>query len=613
MSIDIAKTNEVAALFKGGHYRLPRWFRRKLVRHFQKSGFTPSNIYSIDYEFRPDKNGNPVVVCLVVHEILSGRVTRYWHDVINLMKDPPFRQGEDDVVIAYFASAEMGCHLSLNWPFPENVIDLYVEFSNITNGLKLEHGRSLPGALQHYGLDSMEACEKKDMRDLILRKETYTTEEKAQILDYCQVDVIATSRLFMVMFKDIEILRAFHRGNYMKSSALMEFNGVPVDAELLQLFIDNREDIKKGLIEMVDQEYGVYDDGTFKVDKFLDYLVRNRFEWPFTDHGSPKLDDDTFKEMAKTYPEVNQLRQLRSMLSSLQSISISVGADGRSRTILSPFASRSGRNQPSNSKFLFGMAKLLRCFLKPKPGTGIAYVDYGQQEFAIAAARSGDKNMMAAYMDSDPYLWFAIKAGQAPDGATKESHKEVREKFKATSLGVLFCMEAHGLALRLGIHYYEAKELIAMHKSVFKQFWKWSEDNLNRALLTRELETIFGWKIHVPADDYNPRTYRNFPMQGNGAEMLRLACQYIIESGVKLCAPIHDAVLIEAPLDQLDDAIDRTKEAMVRAGKDILEGFELKTDVEIIRYPDRYIPEGAEEIWSFVEGKLKALQGGSDV
>jgi len=62
----------------------------------------------------------------------------------------------------------------------------------------------------------------------------------------------------------------------------------------------------------------------------------------------------------------------------------------------------------------------------------------------------------------------------------------------------------------------------------------------------RQLWTVFGWTIHTGAK-VNPRSLRNFPMQGNGAEMLRLACCFATEQGIRVCAPVHDALLIEAP------------------------------------------------------------------
>jgi hypothetical protein len=41
-------------------------------------------------------------------------------------------------------------------------------------------------------------------------------------------------------------------------------------------------------------------------------------------------------------------------------------------------------------------------------------------------------------------------------------------------------------------------------------------------MLTGELRTVFGWTVRV-GQDANPRSLRNFPMQANGAEMMRLA------------------------------------------------------------------------------------------
>ena len=69
----------------------------------------------------------------------------------------------------------------------------------------------------------------------------------------------------------------------------------------------------------------------------------------------------------------------------------------------------------------------------------------------------------------------------------------------------------------------------------------------------------------------NSRSLRNFPMQVNGAEMLRLACCMATDRRVLVCAPVHDALLIEAPLEQLDDAIETTKHAMREASRIVLE------------------------------------------
>jgi DNA polymerase I len=86
----------------------------------------------------------------------------------------------------------------------------------------------------------------------------------------------------------------------------------------------------------------------------------------------------------------------------------------------------------------------------PPPGCGVAYVDWSQQEFGIAAALSGDPMMMEAYRSGDPYLAFAKQAGAVPHDATKASHNTEREHYKACVLAVQYGMGEAGLASRIG-------------------------------------------------------------------------------------------------------------------------------------------------------------------
>jgi DNA polymerase I len=95
---------------------------------------------------------------------------------------------------------------------------------------------------------------------------------------------------------------------------------------------------------------------------------------------------------------------------------LAVGSDGRNRTLLSAFRARTGRNQPSNTKFIFGPAVWLRGLIKPPPGHGIAYVDWSQQEFGIAAALSGDPRETGIGGWSDDDFVRALHRGIAPGG-----------------------------------------------------------------------------------------------------------------------------------------------------------------------------------------------------
>jgi hypothetical protein len=62
-----------------------------------------------------------------------------------------------------------------------------------------------------------------------------------------------------------------------------------------------------------------------------------------------------------------------------------------------------------------------------------------------------------------------------------------------------------------------------------------------------KLTATFGWRLHV-VEDANPRSVRNWPLQANGAEMLRLACCFLTGTGVQVNAPVHDAYRSKLPL-----------------------------------------------------------------
>jgi DNA polymerase I len=272
---------------------------------------------------------------------------------------------------------------------------------------------------------------------------------------------------------------------------------------------------------------------------------------------------------------------------------------------------RTGRNQPSNTKFIFGPSVWLRGLIQPAPGYGLAYIDWAQQEFGIAAALSGDNLMMEAYVSGDPYLAFAKQAGAAPKEATKATHTAVREQFKACVLAVQYGMGAEALAQRIGQPPIQARELLRLHHETYRVFWRWSDAAVDYAMLTGALHTVFGWRVQVPALS-NARSLRNFPMQANGAEMLRLACCLGTERGIEVCAPVHDAVLICAPLDRLDADVGRMRDAMREASRIVLDRFELGTDVKIVRHPDRYADPRGDLMWNRVMTLIRRQQSGAE-
>jgi hypothetical protein len=723
----------------------------------------------VDFEYTAHTGERPVPLCCVARELCSGRLVRWWL-ADGAPPAPPYGTGPDALFVAYYASADLGCHLALDWPMPARVLDPCAEFRRLTSGLLVPCGRGLLGALACHGLDGIDAVEKEEMRQLAMRGGPYTAGERSALLDYNQTDVDALARLLPAMLPRIDLPRALLRGRYMAAVARMEWAGVPIDLDTLARLLRSWSHIKARLIAAVDADFGVFvpvgrrtldpqsrfgaavletageweidphrladaadalwreerecnaelfaarrdarratglyprrisewedaggdsaswpgldvkarelarvhpalgigpgytgdggedrtdypgrlwellrerdetarpkhhpdilrraaelvwscpagdaiDSGPmrFSADRWAAYLARKGIPWPRLPSGALALDDDTFREMARAYPaEVAPIRELRHALSQLRLGELAVGADGRNRCMLSAFASKTSRNQPSNSRHIFGPSAWLRSLIRPAPGRAVAYCDWSAQEFGIAAALSGDRTMRQDYQSGDPYLALAKRAGAVPADATKLTHDKERGLFKVCcGLGAMYGAGERSLAARLGISPAHARELLRMHRRSYPDFWRWSDAVQDFAMLRGHLETVFGWRVHV-GPDANPRSLRNFPMQANGAEMLRLACCLATERGITVCAPVHDALLVEADAREIEAVVARTQEAMLEASEIVLDGFALRTDAKIVRHPDRYLDERGRRMWETVCRLLDEDADGED-
>ncbi|WP_200869751.1 DNA polymerase [Mycobacterium asiaticum] len=515
--------------------------------------------------------------------------------------------------MAYFATAELGCFLQLGWPMPTRILDLYTEFRNATNGIQLPNGRSLLSALSHHGIASITAEHKTQERALVMAGGPWTPTERHRILDYCQTDVDPLGPLLERMLPGIcsrpnGLGQALLRGRYMAAAARMERAGVPIDSATLERLRKHWAGIKLDLVRAIDNDYGVYDGTTFKAGLFAGYLANNHIDWPKTPTGRLQLDQDTFRDMAKRYPALEPLKEVRHALSELRLEKLAVGPDNRNRALLSPFGASTGRNTPSNNQFIFGPSVWLRGLIKPPEGRALAYVDWKSQEVYIAAKLSGDQALLNAVLSGDPYLTFAKMAGLAPTDATKQSHKPIRDICKTCVLGTNYGMQAASLAARTGLSVIDAEHLLLKLAQTFPVFTAWADHAVNVGQLAGYLSTVFGWTLRTE-NTPRPTTLRNFPMQANGAEMLRLACCLATERGIQVCAPVHDAVLIEADASAIDDTVAATRVAMAEASLIVLDGLEVDTDVEIIAWPDRYADARGRVMWERISEILNDLDG----
>jgi DNA polymerase I len=182
----------------------------------------------------------------------------------------------------------------------------------------------------------------------------------------------------------------------------------------------------------------------------------------------------------------------------------------------------------------------------------------------------------------------------------------VRERYKVMLLAVQYGMMTDTLASRLGISTFEAHEMLAQHHELFAQYWQWSDDWLQYSLQIGVMRTAMGWTCRTGITEFNERSIRNWPVQATGADILRIACILAARHDIKLVAPVHDAVLIEAPIERIEADVALMRDIMRRASHVVLgddtagNPIELRTDVKIIRYPERYSDKRGKKIWDEV-------------
>jgi hypothetical protein len=563
-------------------------------------------VWFLDAEFQQPDGERPTPICLVARELFLGTVRRLWLWG-QPVPEPPFPAGPDVLAVCYAATAEWSVYLGLGWPLPTRILDLHAEYRWLTSGLKLS-GHGQLDAMTACGLPHMEELFKQDMRSLCLRGGPFSDQEAAEILAYCEQDVDGLAALFDVMEERLEWPQAVARGRYTAALARVEAAGVPIDTNTHSRLLRHRQAVCCELVEQSASRYGIYDHEHFDTDGFESYLAAEGIPWPRTPTGRLSQAQDTFEEMVDSYPQLRPLYELRSALGRLKDDGgLAVGRDGRNRVSLRPFTTSTGRNAPSTTRFVFGKSTAFRSLIRPEPGWGVAYVDWSQQEFGIAAVLSDDHNMRQAYRSGDPYLEFAKQAGAAPASATKESHAEVREQFKSTLLAVNYSMGGASLARRIKRPLAHARELLRLHRQVYRRYWRWVEMVQDQAMLAGRLQALFGWQVNV-GPDANWRSLRNFPCQANGAEMLRLGLSLAVERCVRVVAPVHDALLVEAPLPELDRAVQETRRAMTEASKATLDGFALRTDVVVVRHPDHYRDARGVNFWSSLLGVLERVE-----
>jgi DNA polymerase-1 len=189
-------------------------------------------------------------------------------------------------------------------------------------------------------------------------------------------------------------------------------------------------------------------------------------------------------------------------------------------------------------------------------GNMLVSADYSQFELRLAAALSGDKNMIDAFnQGADIHTQTAAEIYEIPpEKVTKAQRSSVKE----VNFGIMYGLGPHALSERTGMNFGEAREFIKRYFEIRPKLKEYIELQRKLALEQGYVETIMGRRRPTPdvkSANFVVReaAYRaavNMPLQGSAADIMKLAMIEVdnkLPKSVNMLLQIHDSILVEAP------------------------------------------------------------------
>ena len=508
-----------------------------------------------DFEYEVDDGGLPRPLCYTYYELDENlqlvHRKRLWRDEFG--KEPPHDIGPDTLYVAYSAQAEMTSFKVLGWDFPAHIFDQHVAYLAATNVLqpmeeddviRKKEGKGLAAACRAYGITGWEHVDKDVMRKDI-GEGRWQLYGKEKVLDYNEEDVRVSTKLLRAQLRHYGGLPAADTSRVIfwseyaaKSVALIQAHGMSIDMSMWNLVQEHKQEIVTALLKRFDPSHNtdcpIFDQyGGFDYGRFENWLASIGIKyWPRTITGKLKTDGDAFRLMSH----------------------------------------------------IPGIAP---------PGKIVAYLDWRNQEIAVAAAGSQDQALIESYLGGDVYYTLAVNAGLTNDTDRirwKHDHPEQRNRMKALQLAINYGMTVPSLARGLDRHPVVASKLMEDYKRRYPRLFEWRRAEVHRAMCDRRIESPLGWPLYI-SHTPNERTLFNFPMQSGGADMLRLAAVRLCEAGIVPTMLVHDAVLLE--VDSMEQ-IEHAKEIMRWAGREICAGLDVGADVDQLVTLDPRLVGGAK-------------------
>jgi DNA polymerase-1 len=209
-------------------------------------------------------------------------------------------------------------------------------------------------------------------------------------------------------------------------------------------------------------------------------------------------------------------------------------------------------------------------------GFTLLSVDYSQIELRLAAAMADIKALIQAFQDGVDI--HALTASQILGIPLKDVTADKRRAAKAINFGIIYGISGFGLSKQIGVSPSEAGEFIKQYLDRFHELRDWMEETKKSAHANGYVETLFGRRIHVASiNDKGPRrggaerAAINAPIQGTAADIMKRAMIQIgpallsAKLGARLLLQVHDELVFEVPIKELDPTTAFVKKIMENA------------------------------------------------
>ncbi|MDH3730538.1 MAG: DNA polymerase I [Acidimicrobiia bacterium] len=364
--------------------------------------------------------------------------------------------------------------------------------------------------------------------------------------------------------------------------ARMEATGIEVDRPYLEELGSDLRERLGGLEKQIHDDAGE----PFNVNSTLQLreVLFSKLELPVlkkTPKGVASTDASVLLKLAPEHPIVERLLEYRE-LEKLRSTYVDgllplIEPDGRVHARFNQMAAATGRLSSENPNLqnipvrsAEGMT-IRRAFVAADGATFVV-ADYSQIELRILAHMSGDAALVEAFeKDEDVHTATAARVFETTDVTA-----DMRRMAKVINFGLLYGMEAYGLAQRLEIDTEEAQQHMDAYFGQFPDVQAFMDGIVEDARSSGYTTTILGRRRYLPElasgnfrqRQMGERMALNAPIQGSAADIIKKAMVELDaelearDDGSALLLQIHDELVLEVPETAAQDVTDLVRTTM---------------------------------------------------